>query len=204
MPQNPYVGARIWVCHVFVDFHHQQGTIFDEKRIIGGFIMRTNKKLAIFIFAVVMLISTLVLPASATLHEPYYGHVCDFNELYNGSPDNAYIRAVQCFLYHFPDTSDIIEQAGGIDGGYGNGTESAVRIYQASKWSNDPTQQDGRVGPKTWEKIAGDLVDAYPEPDLVALRYRGADIMHVDTRAEGYRYYNCDEWGNRDRFIVQH
>ena len=36
----------------------------------------------------------------------------------------------------YPYTQTTIINGGGIDGGYGNATESAVKIYQQKKWPN--------------------------------------------------------------------
>lgn len=172
--------------------------------------MKLLKRTAVLALAIMMLTALLVLPASAVLTSPYYSHVCAFHELYNGSPENAYIRAAQCFLYHYSSaTRKAITNAGGIDGGYGNGTENAVRLYQKDKWPNDNSvehvqNRDGRVGPKTWAKIAGDLYVGYEGGEYAELRYNGGNVIYVDLRAEGYTYYNCNESGVKDRRIVSH
>jgi len=172
--------------------------------------MKLLKRTAVLALAIMMLTSILVLPASAVLYSPYYSHVCGFNELYNGSPDNAYIRAAQCFLYHYSShTRKLIINAGGIDGGYGNGTADAVTAYQTDKWPDDDNAEhkknrDGRVGPKTWAKIAGDLYVGYEGSEYAELRCKGGNVIYVDLRAEGHTYYNCNALGAKDRFIVQH
>ena len=172
--------------------------------------MKLLKRTAVLALAIIMLTSILVLPASAALYGPYYSHVCAFHELYNGSPENAYIRAAQCFLYHYSsETRKSIANAGGIDGGYGNGTEYAVTLYQTDKWPNDYDMEhvknrDGRVGPKTWNKIAGDLYVGYEGVEYADLCCNGGKVIYVDRRAEGHTYYNCNELGKKDRFIVEH
>lgn len=167
------------------------------------------KKTIMLALVVIMLMSIMVLPASA-VSDPYYSHVAGFEELYNGSTANAYIRAAQCFLYHYSyATKKEIANAGGIDGGYGNGTENAVIMYQKDKWPNDNNEEhvknrDGRVGPKTWAKIAGDLyLDDYGS-DEVYLCYNSGHVMYVDLRAEGYTYYSCNASGVKDRYIEWH
>lgn len=172
--------------------------------------MKLLKRTVVLALAIMMLTSILVLPASAVLTEPYYSHVCAFKEIYNGSSENAYIRAAQCFLYHYSyDTRKEIDNSGGIDGGYGNGTERAVVLYQTDKWPNDYNEEhlknrDGRVGKKTWTKIADDLYVGYVGAEYAELRYNGGDVIYVDLRAEGYTYYNCNKSGTQDRRIVQH
>lgn len=165
--------------------------------------MKTMKKTVMLVLVVVMLLSVMVLPASA-VGDPYYSHVSGFVELYNGSTANAYIRAAQAFLYHYPYTQTTIISGDGIDGGYGNATQSAVKIYQEKKWPYDSTQWDGRVGPKTWAKIAGDLyLDDYGSHE-VYLCYNSGHVMYVDLRAEGYTYYSCNTSGVKDRYIEWH
>lgn len=172
--------------------------------------MKLLKKIAVLALAIMILASILVLPAFAVLSDPFYSHVCDFNELYNGSPDNAYIRAAQCFLYHYSyETRTAINNAGGIDGGYGNGTEYAVTLYQTDKWPDDNNPEhvknrDGRVGPKTWTKIAGDLSVGFICGEYAELRCNGGNVIYVDLRAEGYQYFSCNKSGSKDRFIVGH
>lgn len=172
--------------------------------------MKAMKKTIVFALVVVMMMSVMSLPASAALVEPYYSHVSGFVELYNGSTANAYIRAVQCFLYHYSyATRNEITNAGGIDGGYGNGTENAVIMYQKDKWPNDNNPEhvknrDGRVGPKTWTKIAGDLKVGESTGEYAYLCYNSGKVMYVDLRAEGYTYYNCNANGVKDRYIEWH
>lgn len=166
--------------------------------------MKAMKKTIVFVLVVVMMMSVMSLPASATLVEPYYSHVSGFVELYNGSTANAYIRALQAFLYHYPYTQTTIINGGGIDGGYGNATENAVKIYQEKKWPYDSTQWDGRVGTKTWTKIAGDLKVGENTGEYAYLCYNSGKVMYVDLRAEGYTYYNCNVNGVKDRYIEWH
>lgn len=99
------------------------------------------------------------------------------------------------------DTHIVIENGGGIDGGYGNATQSAVVTYQKKKWPYDSSQWDGRVGRKTWTKIAGDLNEGYSNSEGIYLCYNNGRVMYVDRRAEGYTYYSCDINGVKDRFI---
>lgn len=166
--------------------------------------MKLLKRTVVMALAIMMLMSILVLPASAVLSTPYYSHVCAFHELYNGSPENAYIRAAQCFLYRFStSTRNTIINGGGIDGGYGNATMNAVKEYQSKKWPYNRDEWDGRVGTKTWTKIAGDLYDTGDDGYHVDLCCNGGKVLYVDLRAAGYSYYNCNASGGKDRLIVQ-
>lgn len=165
--------------------------------------MKHRKKIFASPLSLLLLLSVVAIPTSA-VGSPYYSHICGFEELYNGSPANAYIRAVQAFLYYYPDTRSTIISGGGIDGGYGNATESAVRTYQQDKWPYTSSEWDGRVGPKTWEKIATDLyLDDFGNNEVYLCHY-GGHVMYVDLRAEGYTYYSCNSSGAKDRYIEWH
>lgn len=168
-------------------------------------IMNTLKRPISMILLLVMLMSILAIPVLAE-GDPYYTHICGFKKLYNGSPENAYIRAAQRFLlcYGGEARSNILS-GGGVDGGYGYYTEEAVTAYQKDKWPYNTVEQDGRVGPKTWEKIAVDLKLSMGGSDNDDLCFNGKKVLYVDTRAGGLSYYNYngDEYnGYKDRFIV--
>lgn len=163
--------------------------------------MKLAKRMLALAVAVMLVMAVLVVPASATLPPPFYSHVCGFVELYNGSTANGYVRAIQAFLYHYPYTQTTIINGGGIDGGYGNATESAVKIYQQKKWPNTPSEWDGRVGTKTWTKVAGDLIKKNVGSETY-LNYGNGRVMNVVINGSSYSYYNCNTSGTRDRFIV--
>lgn len=167
--------------------------------------MNTLKRPIVAVLLLVILVSILAVSAYA-VGDPYYTHVSGFKELYNGSTLNAYIRAAQRFLlcYGGEARSNIIS-GGGVDGGYGYYTGEAVREYQEDKWPFNSQEWDGRVGPKTWEKIAVDLEYSMGGTNYEDLCVNGRQVLYIDTRAEGYRYYNYngDEYnGTKDRFIV--
>lgn len=167
--------------------------------------MNTLKRPIIIVLLLVILMSILAIPASA-VSNPYYTHIKEFKEIYNGSTLNAYIRAAQRFLlcYGGEARSDIIS-GGGVDGGYGYYTEAAVTAYQKEKWPYNTNEHDGRVGPKTWEKIAIDLEYSPGGSNYEDLCVNGKKVLYIDTRAEGYGYYNyngSEYGGTKDRFIV--
>ena len=167
--------------------------------------MNTFKRPIIAVLLIVMLMSIFVVSVSA-VDDPYYTHVSSFEELYNGSTQNAYIRAAQRFLLCYGgEARKSIIDGGGVDGGYGYYTEEAVRKYQKDKWPYNANEQDGRVGPKTWEKIAVDLEYGVGGPEHADLCIYGKKVLYVDRRAEGYTYYNYNgsEYGGyKDRYIV--
>lgn len=104
-------------------------------------------------------------------------------------------------MYHYPYTQTTIINGGGIDGGYGNATESAVKIYQQKKWPNTPSEWDGRVGTKTWTKVAGDLIKKNVGSETY-LNYGNGRVMNVVINGSSHSYYNCNTSGTRDCFIV--
>lgn len=169
--------------------------------------MNTLKRSIIVVLLFAILMSILAIPALAlAVGSSHYTNVSGFKELYNGSPLNAYIRAAQRFLlcYGGEARSNIIS-GGGVDGGYGYYTQEAVMVYQKDKWPYDEKEQDGRVGPKTWEKIAVDLEYSPGGTDYDDLCVNGKKVLYIDTRAEGYSYYNyngSEYEGTKDRFIV--
>lgn len=167
--------------------------------------MNTAKRPIIAVLLLVFLVSVLAVPASA-VSDPHYTNVCKFKELYNGSPLNAYIRAAQRFLLCYGgDARSNILSGGGVDGGYGYYTEEAVRAYQKDKWPYNTSEQDGRVGKKTWEKIAVDLEFSSGDSEHDDLCINNKKVLYIDTRAGGYSYYNyngSEYGGTKDRFIV--
>lgn len=161
--------------------------------------MKAMRRTFIFAVVVILVMSVVAFPVFA-IGTPYSTHISGFVELYNGSPANAYIRAAQAFLYHYPYTQATIINGGGIDGGYGNATENAVKIYQQKKWPYSSAEWDGRVGSKTWGKIAGDLSLGSFESGGFFLCYNSGNVMFVD-RSSGFTYYSCTAGGLKDRYI---
>lgn len=123
--------------------------------------MTVMKRIGVMILAITMLVSVMAVTASAvTVSEvDWYWHFTDeengFPELYNGSSENGYIKMLQRFLYVCPGTHATIYNASssyhGIDGGFGNGTQAAVELFQRLVLGESAV--DGYVGTNTWGAI---------------------------------------------------
>lgn len=115
--------------------------------------MKFLKKASMLAMTVIMLVSVLTIPASA-LSSSWQDAFADFPELYEGHTSSGHIKAIQRFLYCYSnETKAALTKGGsiGIDGGFGEKTTEAVRIFQED--FKDLTD-DGRPGKNTWRKIA--------------------------------------------------
>lgn len=117
--------------------------------------MKSFKRMLSLVLVLMMLFAVLVIPASAL--EPdwiaYFRN--NFPTTKQSSYQARYASVIQRFLVCYPDTTELIEQSGGVDGAFGNGTTTAVKIYQA----DCELSADGSVGPQTWAAIANTLTD---------------------------------------------
>ena len=122
--------------------------------------MCTVKKIMVLMLVLVVLTSTMAIPANAASVNwesqfPQF-QLCSTS----ATPYNSnYVRALQRFLLAYKHTSSMIADNGGVDGSFGTGTESAVKTFQYYAFGADETQIDGKVGSGTWRKIAGMLED---------------------------------------------
>ena len=112
---------------------------------------RTKRLLAIFL-SVIMVASIMIMPASAATISTvnWAGAIAGFPELYNGSSQGGYIKFLQRFLTEYNSvTRNYIIDHGGVDGGYGDWTTDAVKVFQAKTG----LANDGITGGNTWTKI---------------------------------------------------
>lgn len=156
--------------------------------------MSLRKRIFSFVLAVVLICPLLCIPASARgIGVDWEGPFARFTEVCVGSPAAGYNKAAQRFLYCFPSTFRLIADNGGIDGIFGSKSKEAAIIYQKYEWPNevDKAMWDGRIGGKTWSKIAGrlDPKDLYTNYDYI-LTYGNDYVYYLDTRAEGCTYYS--------------
>ena len=116
--------------------------------------MKALKRMLALVLVVIMVMSTLTIPASAasigTMN--WKGAIAGFPQLYNGSTQNGYIKMLQRFLLLYPYTYSTIVNGGGVDGGFGNKTQAAVETFQKNELGAN--EADGYVGTKTWTAIA--------------------------------------------------
>lgn len=142
--------------------------------------MKMAKKILALALAVMMIMTVLVVPTSAaTATAPTATEFASFPELYHGSYENGYIKALQRFLLCYPSTHDYIYTntgVGGVDGGFGPKTEQAVKAFQASIWGENSSEVDGYVGSKTWTQIRYKLTTN--SPYLVS---NGSYVVHYTS-----------------------
>lgn len=133
--------------------------------------MERVKKLLCLMVAIVMMMSIIAFPASASTADDLNSKLLnDFPTFpvlkMNSSGD--YVRLLQRFLYVCPATHEAIYNTNstnhGIDGGFGAVTDGAVRTFQLSQFGVGGV--DGSVGPDTWSAIFRWL-----NPDHVNRRY---------------------------------
>ncbi len=177
--------------------------------------MTVMKRIGVMILAIMMLVSVMVVTASAVAvnEVDWYWHFTDkddgFPELYNGSPESGYIKMLQRFLFVCPSTHYTIYNANspyhGIDGGFGNGTQAAVELFQ--KLVLGENEADGYVGPKTWGAIYSflDLIEGvfcYDGTPTSGIQRWVIECRQVGTYVDLYTYTCSDgTWGSRFRRI---
>lgn len=121
--------------------------------------MKRMKKLVCLLVVLIMTMSIVVLPASAsenmTIEEKIRTEFPTFPVLRLNSTHTEYVKLLQRFLYVCPATYEIIYNTDttyhGIDGGFGDRTYNAVRIFQYAMFGESGT--DGIVGEDTWAVI---------------------------------------------------
>lgn len=158
---------------------------------------RTKRLLAIFL-SVIMVASIMIIPASAATIPTvnWAGAIAGFPELYNGSTQSGHIKFLQRFLMMYNDTTrDEIINAGGVDGGFGNGTTNAVIEFQSD---NNLSLVDGRPGPQTWSKITIYLTQSgvylYTGSNT---EYSGEKIVYFTQSGPTVFMYTYDSYGGR-------
>lgn len=126
--------------------------------------MANVKRFFALTLVLVSLVSTMALPAFAEANTTWQNAFADFPVLYQGHSSKGYIKLLQRFLYCYSDdTKAALTKGGGVgvDGGFGQKTEEAVKIFQTDfLYTSDPLDVDGRPGENTWRKIAQQLDDS--------------------------------------------
>lgn len=124
--------------------------------------MKTIRRLNSLILATIMMLTVLVLPASAEVGGRWTGKFKSFDYIARGST-GLYVSAMQRYLMSFDSTAKSLlaykNSAGQtiyMDGDFGGGTEKAV-VYVQEKLGCAPNMQDGKVGEDTWGRIELDL-----------------------------------------------
>ena len=142
--------------------------------------MKFLKKAFCLVMVLVIMVSAVVFPVSASETINVHGAVCNeflsFPVLRRNSSNTEYVKFLQRFLCVLPTTHELIYNTDntyhGVDGGFGWVTEEAVLVFQTAFLGQD--EADGIVGINTWRAISECLV-SYPG-DIDGERYFYSDI----------------------------
>lgn len=158
-------------------------------------IMKSLKRTSFHIVALAVLVSMLVLPASASepmaseWRQEFRAH---FPVQKRTSYTYNYTYTLQRFLALYPASQSYIINFGGPDGKFGPGTENAVKAYNGDRGY---LEVDGSCGPNTWASIP---VVLRQEPSSMAgyaldYSYSGTAFMRLRTggNSNALYYINC-------------
>ena len=139
--------------------------------------MRTVKKVSALVLTVMLLMSIMVLPASATTSDFY--HFPLVTQSMGGSYMAAAVAA-QKFLMVYENFKQRISQSGGTDGFFGPTSAAVTRDFQQRE-SLVPV--DGKVGSVTWTKFE-ELMN-WTTISSIGLVY-GMGVLDNSTRAKNW------------------
>ena len=150
--------------------------------------MRTVKRSFALVLALVLLVSTMALPAFAA-DATWQNRFAGFTTISSSNYHNytGYVKAAQRFFLCYSATASIVSESGGVDGIFGDGTVRAVKAFQNIKGLVD----DGIIGGNTWKAIASELtVSSYSSERIpyYIFRENGQDVIKVIYSASTYRY----------------
>lgn len=155
--------------------------------------MKQVRKTMVLALVVIMVMSIMVLPASAASLSYYvkmqFNH---FQTVYYNNQYSGYTVALQRFLQCYsPTYANILRNANkngnqGVDGWFGEYTYSALTEYQGAK-GLDP---DGWAGSDTWNKIANDLSeDTYADYKILSVNNKSVIGVYTDGYLPEYFIY---------------
>ena len=145
-----------------------------------------------FVLVVVM---CLCMAAPAFAVTTVQGAMSEFPLRYSGGTNDGYVGLIQrAMCAYSATTQDIIDNHGGVDEDYGDGTTAAVVKFQQDIGIGD----DGKVGSQTWSALANRLgfyrttSTGYKQFSISG--YVVASISYV-TSSGGYYYVgNNSQW----------
>ena len=164
------------------------------------------------LLSIITLTATVALPASAAVDATTRSKMQSFPHLYNGVDDRDSVRALQKFLINCNVATDEIKQDG-LDGGFGDHVEAAVRLYQVSRGigepGEDPNHPDGtgEVASITWGAIADDLFIRNGTQALKILHIANDDdalkIYRASINSSQYSFYYYNEYDNPQFWLTR-
>ena len=151
--------------------------------------MRTVKRSFALVLVLVLLVSTMALPAFAA-STTWQNRFADFTMISSSNYHNytGYVKAAQRFFLCYSATASILSDSGGVDGLFGDGTVRAVKAFQNIKGLDD----DGIIGENTWKAIAAELtVSAYSAGSVpYYIFYENSEkVTYANYVSSTYRYY---------------
>lgn len=155
--------------------------------------MKLVRKTTVLMLVVIMVMSIMVLPASAaSLSHDVNLQFEFFDTVYYNNQYSGYTVALQRFLQCYSQTyANILKNAEkngnkGVDGWFGEYTYSALTKYQGSH-GLDP---DGWAGSNTWKKIANSLSeDTYAAYKILSVNNKSVIGAFIDRGLLDYFIY---------------
>ena len=114
--------------------------------------MRTTKRV-IGLFLVIAIVCTLVVIPASALDPEWNTLFRKFDPTTKRNYQTGYTKLIQRFMQK-TIYSSYIDDHGGVDGIFGDGTAQAVKLFQGDNGLNP----DGDVGEKTWGTIAACMI----------------------------------------------
>lgn len=156
--------------------------------------MNRFKRIFALMLVLTMMVSVMVVPASAALGSRWSTEFATFPVLKRSNSGSypGYTKALQRFLMCYNDNfRNVLAQNGGIDGKYGSNTEDVVTAYQIAEGITN----DGFVGPGTWRQIASNLSISESNAQRYIFSIRNQSVIRVDRimyPTYAYLYYMED------------
>lgn len=154
--------------------------------------MKQIKRILTFTLVLVMLVSTMLIPASA-LDSTWQYSFKQFQEISqeNDSSYINYVKALQRFLMCHSGTASIVG-SNAVDGDFGTKTLTAVISFKVSKGFSASAADIGVVTSATWGAIAQEIDYETSYGTASALFENGNRVIYVNTSNSAsyqYRFY---------------
>lgn len=162
--------------------------------------MRTFRRMITTMLVLVLILSIAVIPAHATSYSFWETRFRGLPQIASGTGEVNLVKAVQRFLYYFPETASRVRNAGGIDGSFGSTTKWAVEKLQEDWYGAGSNQIDGIVGPNTW-RIIPYYLECSSSINLLSYNYH--DMYWIDAKTYRYDYYTFDRNDQELHFFSQ-
>lgn len=162
--------------------------------------MKLVKKTIAAVVVIIAIMSVFAIPASAASSDAdWQARIAGFSAISIADTNTkpGYTGALQVYLVHYGGScASYIGQMAGVDGWFGNGTESAVITYQTAKGLHNsnkyPNVELGAVGTDTWNVIGGTLTACNPSGNNINLVYNLSTFLPVyqskDTSPYTFKY----------------